>query len=599
MNRQKEKVTALYSRISCEDDTAGESGSITNQKAMLESYAEKNGFLSVAHFSDDGFSGKNFERPDWKRMIEEIENGNIGTVIVKDMSRVGRNYLQTGYFTEMYFQQKDVRFIAISNGIDSLNSESSEFAPFLNIMSEWQLRDISRKIKAGKKAIGMSGKRLTPKPIYGYKHDPDDKSKWIVDEEAAEVVRRIYALAVEGKGAYTIAKILRAEKVERPAHHQYTRGIINYSSFDFSTPYKWHCSAVTNILEKPEYLGHTVNFRSYNDSYKDKTRKLNDKEDWVIFENTHPAIVDKETWETVQKCRRTVRRTDTFGEANPLTGLMFCSDCGAKMHNHRRVGGIPTKDFITGRYYPSSPHDSYQCSKNKFSSNFSEDRKCTLHHISTKAVRQLVLETISNVSKYAVADRDEFEKRVRSESALQQSEAAKDHKKRLSKEQKRINELHTMIRKIYEDNVNGKINDKRFEILSSEYEQEQEELEKSVIMLQAEIDSFNKDELRVEQFFNLVQKYTEFAELTPVMLNEFIEKIVVHEADKSSGERVQQVDIHLNFIGKIDVPAPELTPEEIEAEEKARRKRINKRGQNYRHRLKHKQKREAMAAMSA
>jgi len=599
MNRQNEKIDALYTRISCEDDTAGESGSITNQKAMLESYAEKNGFLNTAHFSDDGYSGKNFERPDWKRLIEEVENGNVRTVIVKDMSRVGRDYLQTGYFTEVFFQQKGVRFIAISNGIDTINGESNEFAPFLNIMSEWYLKDISRKIKAGKKAAGMSGKRLTPKPIYGYKCDPDDKSKWIIDEEAAEVVRRIYALAIEGKGTYTISKILREEQVERPAHHQYTRGIINYSNFDFSTPYKWHCSAVANILEKPEYIGHTVNFRSYNDSYKDKSRKRNDKEDWVIFENTHPAIVDKETWETAQKCRRTVRRTDTFGEANPLTGLVFCSDCGAKMHNHRRVGGIPTKDFITGRFYPSSPHDSYQCSRYKFSSNFPEDRKCSIHYISTKALKQLVLETISNVSKYAITDKAEFEKRGRSESALQQSEATKAHKKRLSKEQKRINELHTMIRKIYEDNVSGKITDKRFEILSSEYEQEQEVLEKSIVQLQAEIDSFYRDEVRVEQFFNLIQKYTEFTELTPTMLNEFVEKIIVHEADKSTGERVQQVDIYLNFIGMIDLPAPELTPEEIEAEEKALRKRINKRGQNYRHRLKHKQKREAMAAQSA
>ena len=335
MNRQTQKVTALYSRLSRDDEAVGDSGSIVNQKAMLESYAAQNGFFNVAHFSDDGYSGKNFERPDWKRLVEEIEAGNIETVITKDMSRVGRDYLQTGYYTEVFFREKGVRFIAISNNIDSQNSESGEFAPFLNIMSEWYLRDTSRKIKAAKKTQGMSGKRLTTKPIYGYMLDPNDKTKWVIDPEAAEVVKRIFALAIEGKGISQIARILWEGRIERPTYYQYKRGIVNAANYDHSDPYAWRDSTIGFMLSKLEYMGHTVNFRSYKDSYKDKQQKFRPKDEWMIFENTHSAIIDEETWETAQRRRKTVRRTDSIGEANPLTGLVFCADCGAKLLNHR------------------------------------------------------------------------------------------------------------------------------------------------------------------------------------------------------------------------------------------------------------------------
>ncbi len=592
MNRQTgtTKITALYSRLSRDDEATGDSGSIVNQKAMLESYAAQNGFSNMVHFSDDGFSGKNFDRPNWKRLIEEIEQDNVAIVVSKDMSRIGRDYLQTGYYTEVFFREKGVRFIAISNNIDSQNSESGEFAPFLNIMSEWYLRDTSRKIKAAKKTQGMSGKRLTTKPIYGYMLDPNDKNQWIIDPEAADVVKRIFTLAVAGKGTMQIAQILAADKVERPTYYQYKRGIVNCANYDHSDPYKWQSSTIAFILAKLEYLGHTVNFRSYKDSYKDKYQKFRPKEDWMVFENTHPAIIDLETWETAQRRRKTTRRTD-HGEANPLTGLVFCADCGAKMYNHRDPTRKPYLCKTTGKMRTRTPLDVYHCSTYSLTGRFN-NAKCTQHHISTKVLRQLALEAIKTVSMYAKNNEAEFTKRILEESAIQQEQSAKAHKKRIAKEQKRIAELNTLIRRIYEDNVNGKLTDKRFELLSQEYEQEQSNLEQSITTLQAELDSFNTDSAKINQFISLAKCYSDFTELTPTMIGEFIEKIIVFEADKSSGERAQDVDIYLNFIGKFDVPMPEPTPEEIEAEEKARLQRKKRRDNQRRYMQKQKQKKQ-------
>jgi DNA invertase Pin-like site-specific DNA recombinase len=320
MNRQtaNKKITALYSRLSRDDEAVGDSLSIVNQKAMLEKYAAQNGFSNTVHFSDDGFSGKNFERPDWEKLTAEIEAGNVGAVIAKDMSRIGRDYLQTGFYTEVYFREKNVRFIAIANNIDSDNRESGEFAPFLNIMSEWYLRDASRKVKASHKARGMSGKRLTFIPIYGYKLDPNNKEKWIIDEEAAAIVRRIFALTIEGKGSVVIARILANEKIERPSYYLHKRGIVNYeNTHDLTTPYAWSGSTIARMVSKAEYKGDTVNFRTTMDSYKDKRAKQNPSDKWQIFENTHEPIVDPITWETAQRCRKTKRRQDHREKMNP------------------------------------------------------------------------------------------------------------------------------------------------------------------------------------------------------------------------------------------------------------------------------------------
>lgn len=575
MNRQSEttKITALYERLSRDDELQGDSNSIIHQKQMLEDYALKNGYHNFAHFTDDGFSGGNFERPGWKRLIAEIEAGSIGTVIVKDMSRVGRNYLQVGFYTEVMFREKNVRFIAIANSIDSVNQESGEFAPFLNIMSEWYLRDTSRKIKAVMRAKGERGERLTTEVIYGYRYNKD--KQWIIDEEAAEVVRRIFRLTIEGKGPCEIARIFADEKIERPSYYMTARGFSNRTQYDSSTPYAWSGNTVARLIGKPEYLGHTVNFRSYRDSYKDKRAKEAPKEDWAIFENTHPAIVDRETWETAQRCRKTVRRTDCLGEANPLTGLVFCADCGAKLYNHRIP--YPTT-FVNKKGYTCThcPRDVYVCSTYSLTGR-RFNRQCSSHSIRTAVLRELVLDAIKKVSGFVKSNEAEFIHQVREASAVRQMETAKSHKKQIAKEQKRVEELNTLIRRIYEDNVSGKLTDKRFALLSAEYEREQAELEQSIKTLQAGLDSFDADTVRADKFIEIVKKYTDFTELTAPMIHEYVEKIVVHEADKSSGERTQKVDIYLNFIGKFDVPVPEPTPEEIAEEEKAKLKRARHR----------------------
>lgn len=593
MNRQSGThdnalVCALYSRLSRDDEAAGDSLSIQNQKAMLESYAKQHGFTNFIHFSDDGYSGGNFERPDWKRMIAEIEKGNVSTVISKDMSRVGRDYLQTGFYTEVFFREKGVRFIAIANNIDTINKDSGEFAPFLNIMSEWYLRDASRKVKASHKARGMNGKRLTFNPIYGFILDPNDKSKWIIDPESSEVVRRIFSLTIEGNGPHRIARILHDDKIERPSYYQYSRGIVNYANNDHSNPHAWSSTSIQSIIARPEYCGDTVNFRTYKDSYKDKSSKFNAKEDWVIFKDTHPAIVDRDTWETAQRCRQTVRRIDTTGEANPLTGLVFCKDCGARLYNHRAKP--KTSRWQDGAWRKRPASDIYCCSTySNTSKRFS--RQCTQHQIRTIVLRELALHAISTTSSLVKNNEDEFLRLVRESSVVQRNETAQNHKKRIAKEQKRIAELDKLIRRTYEDNVAGKLTDKRFEVLSKEYEQEQVELEQSIERLQAELETFNADSVKADRFIEIVKRHTNFTELTTPMIMEYIDKIIVHEADKSSGEREQQVDIYLNFIGKFDVPMPEPTPEEIEAEEKARLKRADQRARQLRYSERKREKR--------
>ena len=380
------KITALYERLSRDDDLTGDSNSIINQKKLLEDYAREHGFTNCVHFTDDGWSGANFERPNWKRMIAGIESGEIGYVLVKDLSRVGRDYLQVGFYTEVMFKERGVRFIAIANGVDSDKRESNEFAPFLNIMNEWYVRDSSRKITSVLHARGMSGKHTNSHCIYGYKKDPNDKDHWIIDEEAAEVVRRIYRMALESKGPYEIARILALEKVERPSYYLAQRGVGKHqSNFNPAERYTWRGGTVADILSKPEYMGHTVNFRTYKESYKDKRSRMTPKEDLVIFKNTQEAIIDKETWERVQSLRKTIRRTDTIGAANPLTGLMFCADCGAKMYNHRGGAGL-ARDWAgrpNGRKRPE--RDEYNCSRYDLG-NQHYNRYCTTHLIRTAVV---------------------------------------------------------------------------------------------------------------------------------------------------------------------------------------------------------------------
>ncbi len=580
---ENEKITALYERLSRDDEMVGDSNSIVNQKKMLEDYAKQNGYTNIEHFTDDGYSGGSFDRPDWKRMIAGIEDGSIVTVIVKDMSRIGRDYLQVGFYTEVMFKEKEVHFIAIANGVDNQKRESSEFAPFLNIMNEWYIRDSSRKVTTVLRARGMEGKHTTNNAIYGYRKSEEDKNQWVIDEEAAEVVRRIYRMSLEGKGPYEIARILSEEQIERPSYYLAKRGLGTCrSNNNTATPYVWRGATVSDILSKPEYMGHTVNFRSYKESYKDKRAKKTPKEDWVIFKNTQEAIVSEEMWNKVQGLRKTARRTDTVGEANPFTGLLYCADCGAKMYNHRGGAGRARnwKGELNGKRRPD--RDEYNCSTYNLSRQ-SYDKQCSQHYIRTEVVRKLVLETIKAVSDYVITNEEEFINRIYSSSRDKQKESIKFLKRKIAQDTKRVNELNMLMKKLYEDNISGKLSDKRFEFMLSEFENEQDTLEISMENAKAEIEKYESDTVRADKFIELVKRYTDFSELTTPMLNEFVEKILVHEADYSSGERVQEVEIYLNFIGKFELPVKEPTAEEIAEHEKLKARRAKKAEYNRRY----------------
>ena len=566
----EEKITALYERLSRDDESAGDSNSIVNQKKYLEGYAAQHSFSNIVHYTDDGWSGGNFDRPAWKRLVADIEAGKVALVLTKDMSRIGRDYLQTGFYTEVLFRKFGVRFIAIGNSIDSADPSSSEFAPFVNIMSEWYLRDLSRKQRTAIRVKGESGKPTTNCAVYGYRKDPNDKYHWLIDEETAAVVRRIFQLTIEGHGPYEIATMLCEEKVETPATYfaRQGRGVWK-SREDIPRPYSWNGFAVGQILSKPEYIGHTVNFRTHKESYKDKRAVVHAPEDWLIFENTHEAIVDKETWELAQKLRKTPRRHDTIGEANPLTGLLYCADCGAKLYTHRSRGNA-------AKPYPS---DWFDCSTYTLARQY-HGSACGNHHISTKALRTLILETIRSASAYAISNEGEFIQKVRAASEVRQAQAAKDLKRRLNKDKRRCEELDTIIRKLYESYAVGRIGEERFDTLLAGYEQEQTALRQSVMEAEAALDSFEQDTANVERFLALAKKYTDFSELTTPMINEFIERIIVHAPEKIDGDRTQQVDIYLKFIGRFDLPTPELTPEEEKRQASLHRHRVKSRERN-------------------
>lgn len=452
------------------------------------------------------------------------------------MSRIGRDYLQVGFYTEVMFKEKEVHFIAIANGVDNQKRESSEFAPFLNIMNEWYIRDSSRKVTTVLRARGMKGKHTTNNAIYGYRKSEEDKNQWVIDEEAAEVVRRIYRMSLEGKEPYEIARILSEEQIERPSYYLAKRGLGTCrSNNNTATPYVWRGATVRDILSKPEYMGHTVNFRSYKESYKDKRAKKTPKEDWVIFKNTQEAIVSEEMWNKVQELRKTVRRTDTVGEANPFTGLLYCADCGAKMYNHRGGAGRARnwKGELNGKRRPD--RDEYNCSTYNLSRQ-SYDKQCSQHYIRTEVVRKLVLETIKAVSDYVITNEEEFINRIYSFSRDKQKES-----------------IRSLKRKIAQDTI-----------------------EISMENAKAEIEKYESGTVRADKFIELVKRYTDFSELTTPMLNEFVEKILVHEADYSSGERVQEVEIYLNFIGKFELPVKEPTAEEIAEHEKLKARRAKK-----------------------
>ena len=540
---QTMKFTALYERLSRDDELIGESNSIKNQKQLLENYAHKNGYSPIRHFTDDGVSGTTFEREGFQAMIAEVEAGNVSAVIVKDMSRFGRDYLKVGFYTEVMFKEKGVRFIAINNGIDSANQQDSDFTPFLNIMNEWYARDASRKIQAVFKSRMQDGKRVSPSVPYGYLRSPEDKQKLIIDEEPAAVVRRIYQMVIEGKGVTAIADILTAEKVLIPSAYAKIHCPENNHSKGFTNPYLWSATAVSYILEKQEYMGHTVLGKTVSVSYKTKKRRKAEPDELMIFKNTHPAIVDEETWYLAQKLRKTVRKPSYDRPPHPLTGLVYCADCGHKM-THRQPSPTKKKKY--------DADDAYICGSYR-----QRTRNCTMHFIKTSVLWELILTAIREVSDYVRQDEQAFIDKVQQTSTVQIAETQREQKQRLAEATERNGELNTLIKKLYEGNATGKIPDKHFERLLAEYDREQTALETEIEDLQEQIDSFNEDSTKADKFIAVVRRYTDFTELTTPMLNEFIEKVVVHEATGGRTDRKQKIDVYFNFVGQVELPPPD------------------------------------------
>ncbi len=561
----KQKITALYERLSRDDELQGESNSISNQKKLLEAYASQQHFPNPVHFTDDGISGTCFDRPGFLDMMKQVEAGNVEYLCVKDMSRLGRDYLKVGQIMEI-LRQRGVRLIAINDGVDSAKGDD-DFTPFRNIMNEYYARDTSRKIKSTFKTKGNAGKHMTGTVIYGYLWN-DTRDQWIVDEEAAEVVRRIFAMTIEGYGPYQISKKLSEEKILIPSAHlaQYGEGVNKNKTF--KDVYGWDSSTIVNFLKKREYLGHTVNFKTRK-HFKDKKSHYVPEDEWTIFENTHEAIIDQETFDLVQKIRGNARRyPDGFGEAAPLTGLLYCADCGGKMYVHRTNNGKRISQYTCSQY-----------------SKVPVGTLCkTQHRINEDAVMSLVSEMLRAIAEYAKLNRDEFVRVVQEAQSSQQSNEIKKQRARLATAKQRVADLEILMCKIYEDKALGKLPEARYTALDAQYSKEQETLTAEVASLEKIIGEYENHGKSADRFIALIDKYQNFDKLTNTMLNELVDKILVHERDrKGSTQTTQEIEIYFNFVGQFVPPTfveAEPTPEELE-EIRKREERKDRLHQNY------------------
>ena len=538
MSRQTtQKITALYPRLSHEDELSGESNSISNQKRILESYAKQNGFTNLKWYTDDGFSGANFQRPGFQSMLADIEAGLVGAVIVKDMSRLGRNYLQVGMYTEMIFPQKGVRFIAINDGVDSAQGEN-DFAPLRNIFNEWLVRDTSKKIRAVKRSKGMSGKPVTSKPVYGYLMDENEN--FIIDEEAAPLVQQIYSLCLAGNGPTKIARMLSEQEIPTPGTLEYRR---TGSTRRYHPGYecKWATNTVVHILENREYTGCLVNFKTEKVSYKVKQSRENPVEKQAVFENHHEPIIDSPTWERVQELRRQRKRPNRYDEVGLFSGILFCADCGSVMYQQRYQTDKRRQDcYICGSYKKRTAD-------------------CTAHFIRTDYLTAGVTENLRKVTSYAAKHEARFMKQLiqQGEDGDKRRNAAK--KKELEAAEKRITELSAIFKRLYEDSVAGRISDERFMELSADYEAEQKELKEKAAALQNELSRTLEAAANAEKFMGVLRRHTTIEELTPTLLREFVEKIVVHESEAPDGKRRgklrrQEIEIYYSFVGRVELP---------------------------------------------
>jgi DNA invertase Pin-like site-specific DNA recombinase len=533
MSRQTTPVAALYARLSKDDELQGESNSISNQKRILESYAREHGITNYRFYVDDGWSGANFERPGFREMIEGIEDGVIKTVVTKDLSRLGRNYLQVGMYTEVVFPKKGVRYIAINDGVDSVQGDN-DLTPLKNLFNEWMVRDTSRKIKAVFRSKGMSGKPITSNPVYGYLKGED--GRFVVDEEAAPVVRQIYSLCLAGNGPTKIARMLTEQGIPTPGTLEYMRYGRTYRYYP-DYPCKWATNTVVHILERREYLGHTVNFKTEKVSYKTKSSVENPEEKQAVFENTHEPIIDRETWERVQELRKQRKRPNRQDEVGLFSGMLYCADCGHLMYQQR---------YQTEK----RRQDCYLCGNYK-----KRTADCTAHFIRTDILKAGVTSNLRSITKYAQKHEERFMKLLveQNEDGGRRINAAK--RKELEAAQKRIAELSNIFKRLYEDSVSGRISDERFNELSADYETEQRQLKERAGQLDTELSKAHEATANAERFMKIIRRHTSFEELTPTLLREFIDKIVVHEpVINEDGTRIQDIDIYYNFVGRVDLP---------------------------------------------
>ena len=527
-------VTALYARLSKDDDLVGDSNSIVHQKEILAKYAKEHGFTNIEFYVDDGFSGTNFNRPDFQRMMADAEEGKISTVIVKDMSRFGRDYIMVGYYTEIYFSNLDIRFIAINDNVDSNIQTENDLTPFKNVFNEWYARDTSKKIRAVFKAKGNSGKHLTTNPPFGYKKDPNDKDKWIIDDEAAATVRRIFQMYVDGYRISEIGHKLTEEKVETPILYYMNRGIKTNARSEY--PEIWDLMSIKYILSQTAYAGHTVNFQTAVKSYKTKKQIRLPKEDWIIYRNTQEPIIDEKTFETVQQMRKAKRARTKYNEPNMFSGLLYCADCG----NHLTIQRVARNRKM----------DNFSCA------TYRKKKKglCSCHRILVSDLETIVKEDLQKVCEYVFLHEKEFTDEYLSGSKKETEKFQSKTKAELKRLSERQEEIGRIIRKLYEDNVCGRITDERFDFLAKSYEDEGNDLKTKSQELKNALASSVQDEEKLSKFLKVVKSYTGIEELTPEILNSFIEKIYIGETEKYDGRKMQEVEIIYKFIGAINLP---------------------------------------------
>ena len=527
-------VTALYARLSKDDDLVGDSNSIVHQKEILAKYAKEHGFTNIEFYVDDGFSGTNFNRPDFQRMMANAEEGKISTVIVKDMSRFGRDYIMVGYYTEIYFSNLDIRFIAINDNVDSNIQTENDLTPFKNVFNEWYARDTSKKIRAVFKAKGNSGKHLSTNPPFGYKKDPNDKEKWIIDDEAAATVRRIFQMYVDGYRISEIGHKLTEEKVETPILYYMNRGIKTNARSEY--PEIWDLMSIKYILSQTAYAGHTVNFQTAVKSYKTKKQVNLPRNQWVIFRNTQEAIIDEKTFETVQQMRKAKRARTKYNEPNMFSGLLYCADCG----NHLTIQRVARNRKM----------DNFSCA------TYRKKKKglCSCHRILVSDLETIVKEDLQKVCEYVFLHEKEFTDEYLSGSKRETVKFQAKTKAELKRLSERQEEIGRIIRKLYEDNVNGRITDERFDFLAKSYEDEGNELKTKIQEFKNALASSVQDEEKLSKFLKVVKSYTKIEELTPEILNSFIEKIYIGETEKYDGRKMQEVEIIYKFVGAINLP---------------------------------------------